>query len=532
MAKEVEADNITGLDALLRKVDYKSLENYKPGIFSIKFIEFVKLCNDGNPENISPLFHYQIMDDIQKYPNTLHIAFRGSAKTSLMEMLILYIAVFGKIDGFSDICLGMYVGDTMENGVKNMRNNLEFRYNNSEFLQKFVPKVKFTDPEWEFTNIDGHELTFRGFGVSSGVRGFKKYGQRPSIAIADDILSDRNADSKTVIGDIESIIYKAVRQAMHPKKRRMIWIGTPFNMSDPLYKAAGSRSWHTTVWPICQEWPCEKKDFVGAWPDRFTYKVVKDEYEMLKENGRIDAFNQELLLRIMTEEDRLILDEDIIWYKRINIMDNLKAYNIYITTDFATSESEKSDFSVISVWALGTDGVFRWIDGICERQNMSRNIDDLFRLCRIYNPLSVGVEISGQQKGFVSWIRKEMVDRKEFFHIASDKATGEEGLRPTTSKLVRFNTSLPLFKQRKIAFPEELKNGKVIQEFITELTAVTPAGFKSAHDDCADTISQIPLIQYFVPGEEKKFQEPTVFNDDIYFNYENNPFHTMNEYIV
>ena len=32
--------------------------------------------------------------------------------------------------------------------------------------------------------------------------------------------------------------------------------------------------------------------------------------------------------------------------------DNIEQYNIYMTTDFATSETEKSDFSVISVWAL------------------------------------------------------------------------------------------------------------------------------------------------------------------------------------
>lgn len=442
-------------------------------------------------------------------PSRSYLIYDGivTHNSSLIEYMILYLAVFGKIDGFSDIQLGMYVSDTMENGVKNMRNNLEFRYNNSEFLKKYVPRTKFTDPEWEFINADGHELTFKGFGIVTGVRGFKKYGIRPQIAFLDDLLSDRNADSKAVTEDIEQVIYKAIRQAMHPEKRRIAWTGTPFNMKDPLYKAAGSSGWHTVAFPICEKWPCSREEFVGAWEDRFNYDFVKKEYELLKSNGRVDAFNQELMLRIMTDDDKLVHDEDIVWKKRSLMLENLKSCNVYITTDFATSETEKSDFSVISVWALDTDGVFNWIDGICKRQDMAKNVDDLFRFVDIYHPLSTGVEISGQQKGFVNWIKREMNLRGKYFMLATDKASGEEGLRPNTSKLTRFNIALPLFKQRKIAFPEELKETTAMEECLEEIMSVTPGGFKSRHDDFADTISQLPLLEYFVPGKEEEMHE-------------------------
>ena len=338
---------------------------------------------------------------------------------------------------------------------------------------------------------------------NTGVRGFKKYGERPQFAILDDLMSDKSAESKTITKDIENVIYKAVRQAMHPTKRKVIWIGTPFNKKDPLYKAAGTKAWTTKVYPICQKFPCTKADFVGAWEDRFPYEAVKTEYDLLKENGRVDAFNQELMLRILSDDDRLVLDEDIVWYKRSDVLDNLHLYNIYITTDFATSESEKADFSVISVWALDWTGRFHWIDGVVKRQDMAINVDDIFRFVKLYTPLSTGVEISGQQKGFVSWLKREMVNRGIYFMIASDKTSGEEGLRPNTSKLTRFNIALPLFKQRKIAFPEDLRYSAAIMEFEDELTSVTPSGFKSLHDDCADTISQLPLIEYFKPTDPK-----------------------------
>lgn len=878
----------SGLDAILDKVSYSDLESYKPSKFAIEFVEFIKLVNGGKPENKTPVFHYKLIDSMVHNVNTLAVCFRGSAKSTFFEYFILYLAVFGKIVGFSDIQLGMYVSDTMENGVKNMRNNLEFRYNHSDFLRTYIPKVKFTDPEWEFTNVEGHELTFRGFGISTGVRGFKKYGIRPQVAChkkgtiitteygthkvedypgivfpinrcygldisiygltdietvthdhkylcktitstrkkehisngktrsstiqtisdlhwieakdlkfrkktgnhryesdyiakkidysvfcvkpilypkcniierddngrilsikydncykicmpmlcdsfwwiygmwlanghqtyncfcftlpsssnkkdivetlymkaaecgikigkhvvdvrgyfqfsinsraisrwlreyhtgnaiknmpewvlhldfgkqkeillgyiagdgyidyknnqirinsvnlnvlkqlgviaerlglpyhirntkregiesfpdgqvcnvrrqweirfrdnvreilgfdidgnprdtkecfiddgyifrkfknsiptddpcefvpintpshtyqtdfgvshncLDDLMSDRNADSRAVTEDIENVIYKAIRQAMHPTKRRVMWAGTPFNMKDPLYRAAGSSSWYTVAFPICERWPCERDEFVGAWEDRFNYDFVKNEYDLLKANGKVDAFNQELMLRILSDDDRLLHEQDIVWKNRADMLSGIQSCNVYITTDFATSETEKSDFSVISVWALDADGVFNWVDGIVVRQNMAKNIDDLFRLVEIYHPLSVGVEISGQQKGFINWIRREMNIRNKYFNLATDKTSGEEGLRPNTSKLTRFNIALPLFKQRKIAFPGDLRESPAMVEFMEELMSVTAGGFKSAHDDCADTISQIPLIEYFVPG--------------------------------
>ena len=204
MSEVQNPDNPT-LEKLIREVDYVKMgENYIPSKFAIKFINFIKLVNgESGEENKSPLFHYDILDTIYKNKNVLIVSFRGSSKTTLVaEYMILYQAVFGELDGFGKVTVGMYVGDTMDNGVKNLRANLEHRYNNSEFLQKFIVHVRFTDVEWEFTNAEGHKLCYRGFGASTGVRGFKKYGERPQFAILDDLMSDKSAESKTIIKDI------------------------------------------------------------------------------------------------------------------------------------------------------------------------------------------------------------------------------------------------------------------------------------------------------------------------------------------
>jgi hypothetical protein len=37
---------------------------------------------------------------------------------------------------------------------------------------------------------------------------------------------------------------------------------------------------------------------------------------------------------------------------------------------------------------------------------MDKNVDDLFRLSQEYKPQQVGIEVSGQQGGFIQWITK------------------------------------------------------------------------------------------------------------------------------
>lgn len=424
--------------------------------------------------------------------------------TLLGEYMFLYLGVYGSIPGFGKINLAMYVSDSIENGVKNMRKNVEYRWNNSNFLQHYIPKTRFTDVRWEFNNIDGKPFIVKGYGASSGVRGSKELGQRPTLAILDDLISDDDARSPTVIASIEDTVYKAVNYALHPTKSKTVWSGTPFNSRDPLYKAVESGAWYVNVYPVCETFPCKEKDFKGAWPDRFTYKYVKEQYDKAIKIGKIDTFNQELRLMIMSEEDRLIQDCDISWYKRSSVLDNRDNFNFYITTDFATSEKTSSDYSVISVWAYNNKGHWLWVDGICKKQLMNQNIDDLFRLAQIYKPQQVGVEVSGQQGGFIPWIQDEMLTRNIYFTLASEGNSNKAGIRPNTNKMQRFNIVVPWFKLNRVFFPEERKTSPELAECMDELRLASMAGFKSKHDDFIDTISMLASMTAWKPSNEEE----------------------------
>jgi len=493
------------VDEWLNDISYDTDPTYAPTEFALEFISFIKLVNgEDGEEHKSPVIHYKMLDNVGGMKeNIANMCSRGLAKTTVLgEYLFMYIATYGSIPGFGEVNLAIYVSDSMENGVKNMRKNVEFRCDNSDFMKKYVPKIKFTDARMEFENASGKKFIVKMYGAKTGVRGAKEMGQRPTLAVLDDLISDDDARSPTVIASIEDTVYKAVDYALHPTKKKTIWSGTPFNAKDPLYKAVESGAWHVNVYPVCEKFPCTEDEFRGAWGDRFDYRYVKAQYDKAMKTGKIDGFNQELMLRIMSEEERLIKDSDMTWYKHANVKTNMGAFNFYITTDFATSEKESADFSTINVWAYNNNGDWLWVDGFCEKALMDKSIDALFKFAQKYNPQEVGVEVTGQQGGFIAWIQNEMMNRNIYFTLASGRGKTTPGIRPNKDKMSRFQQmAVPLFKSGKLWFPEELRDSAELSEMLNELQLATMKGFKSKHDDQIDNISMLGEFNAWKPSE-------------------------------
>lgn len=512
------------LEAWLAEVDYSFLNStdYVPTAFAFNFMNFIKLVNgDVGEQNITPPVHLAMLDKLalstSKY--LANLLFRGAAKTTVfMEYMCLYIAVFEELPHLGKISGMIYVSDSMDNGVKNARKNVEHRYESSEFLQHWLPRagVKFTDNYMEFTNRNGHKLGVKMYGAKTGIRGTKIFGKRPTLAILDDLVSDEDAHSVAAMNTIKDTVYKGVLHALDPQTRRIVLNGTPFAKTDILIEAVESGGWDVNVYPVCERFPCEKEDFRGAWEDRFTFERIKEEYEFALRTGKISSFNQELMLMITSDEERLVQEAEIRWYSRAQLLRNKGKFNFYITTDFATSKKQSADFTVISVWAYNAQGDWFWVDGIMERQTMDKTFNDLFRLVQAYKPQAVGIEVTGQQGAFINLLREEMMNRDIWFNFASDSKTNEPGIRPTVDKLQRFNLVVPWFKAGKMYFPSEMKSSVIMGLFMGQIRLVTQSGIKGK-DDAIDTISQLAYLKPWKPAGNTSSQvdeESDVFADD------------------
>lgn len=493
------------VDQYLNEISYAPDPTYIPTEFALDMINFIKLVHDGKgEENRSPIAHLKLLDSFVQPGNVTNLCCRGFAKTTLIHYLILYIGVYGKLPNFGDVRYMLYVSDSMDNGVKGMQDSLKHSWSNSQFLQEYIPEAKFNENYWKFTNKEGHTFVVSGYGANTGIRGTKREGTRPQIAVLDDLLSDKDAKSKTILEDIENTVYKAVVHALHPTQHKIIWCGTPFNKKDPLYKAVESGAWIVNVYPVCEKFPCSKEEFRGAWEDRFSYEHVKKSYDLAMATGTIQAFNQELMLRIMSDEDRLITQSEIQWFSLKDLMKNKNSFNYYITTDFAVSDKESADYSCISVWAYSNNGDLYWVDGTVKRQTIDKSIEDLFIFNTLYNPVQVGIEVTGQQGGFIDIIQRECLRRNQFINLAREKGASKAGIRPNTNKFIRFNSVIPWFKLHKFYFPEELREDPRVVEAVEEITLVSPSGFLSRHDDFLDTISMLSKLNLWKPSVETK----------------------------
>jgi len=129
-------------------------------------------------------------------------------------------------------------------------------------------------------------------------------------------------------------------------------------------------------------------------------------------------------------------------------------------------------------------------------------MDALFELAQKYRPQEVGIEITGQQGGFIQWIQNEQMNRNIYFTLASGRGKTTPGIRPNKDKMSRFQQiALPLFKSGKIWFPEELQESPELAEMLVEIRLATFKGFKSKHDDQIDNISMLGEFNAWKPSE-------------------------------
>lgn len=495
------------LDQWLDGVDYNELNDgtYVPTEFSLVFMNFIKLVNGAEGESHkTPPVHLKMLDKLASSTSAqiANLCFRGAAKTTLFfEYLAPFLGIFGYLPGFGSLDSMIYVSDSMDNGVKSARKNLEFRYHNSEYLKEWLPETHFTDNYIELQNKDGKRFGIKMFGAKSGIRGTRIFGKRPKLAVLDDLVSDDDAKSRASMQSISDTVHKGINYALDPTRRKTIFNGTPFNQQDILITAVESGAWDVNVWPVCERFPCTREEFIGAWEDRFSYEFIMEQYENAVLEGKVEGFMQELMLRISSDEERLIQDAEIREYSRIQLLEKRSQYNFYITTDFATSDKQTADYSVISVWAYNANGDWFWVDGYCERATAEKPVNELFRLVQLYQPQSVGVEISGQQRAFVKWLQSEMMTRNIWFNFASSQKSGEPGIMPVLNKLTRFNLVVPLFKAGKMYFPSEWKTSKVLSYFYGQIRMATKNGLKGK-DDCLDTISMLMYLNAWKPSEQ------------------------------
>ena len=499
---------------------------YVPTEEALKFIAFIRAT--GNEENTSPEAHYKIADALfssnKKDWKVVIECLRGMGKSTVVEYAVLYVAALGYWPNFGKVPFIVFLGASQDGNVKSFFKNLAGKVERSEFLRDLITVKRQIDNEIELVNQDGIETISAGRGMSTNWRGIRsRTGKRPTVLIADDVLSNEVMTSETIRKTIETNWFNSALPALDPIKHKIIYIGTPLAETDLLHQLKNSGAYLIIRFPLCPKFPVPEEEFVSIWPDRFSYEYTKDLYDQYKSAGTTQSFYTEYMLEITDLTTLLVEPQDIQWFDPTVIKKNIRNYNFYIVTDFATSTKKSADFSTIGVIAVSNNSDWLLVDGQCRRQTMQENIDDLFRFAQKWKPLSVGIESSGQQGGFISIIQEMMIKRNTWFTFAKKRGSKEVGIRPLKDKMHRFVTGVqPKFKQNKVWLPKpEIiettapRFYALVQELENELSKFTLAGGVKvlAHDDAIDLLNQFSEMDVFTPGIDDQ-PSPRFIEDD------------------
>ena len=535
------------IDYALDNVDL-TFSNYIPSTDALEFFNLIRIFYGEDFEVANPKFHYFIVDMLYgnltkeqfPYPKDIQdkitinprqvgiISTRGSAKSTITTLFYpLVAAIKGSLPATGPLSHILILSDSQQGGARDQAKLMAGVLEKSVFAQNWFETIRCTESEVELVR-NGKEpiekrhmlIKFKGVqggGIRSGSRN-PVTGDRYGLIIGDDtIKNEADAYSETIMHNVVTALTSDAKNAMRAKNTQFILVNTPFHKRDPVYMMVESGGFTPLVTPICKEiyegMPEDK--FVGLWPDMHSYESVMSRYLDAVATGTTRAFNQELMLRVSNEEDRLVPDELIQWYDRKMLMKVLDGYSLYITTDFTTTSAAKSDFSGIGVWAVSSNWDYYLLDLCLRKQDLDDQYNELFRMVVTWGKggraIEVGVEVDGQQKAHLYSLKQKMMMSNRYFTLARQKgATGsKEGIlsRGAGKKHERFRYMVPQFQNGKVYFPNELKDTADMREALRQLKGATNTGF-SDHDDFCDVISQLGLID-IIPGSGEVAYEET-----------------------
>ena len=473
-----------------------------------------------------------------------------SKSTLIGALLPLYLAHRGELPGFGTVNYALYVSDSMRNNVKTTMETIGSAYRESIFLQDEFESARLVQDEINFVRnprtkreisiyneyvnnqkkkpdeVPGRmkrSFAMKGLGASTGGRGSREGFFRPQIVFLDDLLgNETDANSSIILDNIESTIESDILPALHGTKSFAIIIGTPYNKNDPVYKRIEDGSWLPIVFPKAESISADlrKEDFRGVWPDRHTYEACMRDFrraQLAKDNGNPvpnRKLMQEYYLRIADEEDRLVPDSMLMWFNRQDIIDNAWQYNWYLTSDYTTTGSKGSDLSGCALWAVNSESDHFLVDLVLRKLEVETQYNETFAMVSqtsgYTRGVEVGVEVDGQQDLHILALKDRMPKKNIFFMFAKQKGA-KPGARPGIrsrleggNKHWRFRMMLPYFQNQKIWFANELKGSLDMNELLEEIKYTTYSGFGSSHDDGADIISQLGMMDIVYPAKNSE----------------------------
>ena len=430
-------------------------------------------------------FHFQMFELTQStdIPLGVLVAFRGSGKSTILTVSYPIWAITG-IQQKKFILLVSQTQNQARLHLASIKRELE----NNDLLKADVGPFQEISDEWGANSIVIPKFDARITAVSTeqSIRGIRHGQYRPDLIICDDI-EDLNSVKTREGRDRTHAWYNGEIVPVGDKNTKVLMIGNLLHedcliMRFKKLMEDGKLNGRFLAFPLLSN------DNQIAWPAKYP---TMDEIEKLKASfSQESAYYREFLLRIISDEDRLIHPEWLHYYDNLPSADADDFQYAGIGVDLAISEKESADCTaMVSAYVFGYGEKFKVYilpNPVNKRLNFPVAVEIAVNLSKTVvhgERTELYIEDVGYQKAFIQ-------------HLASKNVPVEGVSVKGQDKRSRLTLVTHLIKQGKVWFP---RSGA--EELIAQLT-----GFGTEkHDDLADAFSllMLKILEKDSEGEPK-----------------------------
>ncbi len=460
--------------------DAQLIDGFTKGLLAARY---------DNPKPVPP-FHKEMWElCTSDEPKVAIAAPRGHAKSTAITHAYILAMVLFRVKSF---CL--LVSDT-ESQAAEFLGDIKAELNGNEALRKTF-KIKKLLKETE-TNLiclmsDGHKFRIQAKGSEQKVRGLKWLGKRPDLIVGDDLENDEIVMNP----DRREKFRRWFMNALIPCGSDTCWVrivGTILHLDAMLMRLLEDDTWESLFYEA------HNPDFTEIlWPEQWPKERLLQVRASYEAQNNLDGYSQEYLNRpIATGNAYFNLDyfQDFERDGEKAVIPNLE---YFAAADFAISEKEKADYTVIVVGGVDPDGILYVVDVKKGRWDADAIIEELIFTQKKWKPNVFTFETAKIDKAIGPFLEREMLKQRVFLNIVK--------MTPTQSKTMRGRSIQAMHKSGAVRYDHE---ASWYPDFRGELLTVSDSGPRGKHDDCFDAFAYLGLTvnEFFEAQSDEEIEE-------------------------
>ena len=442
-----------------------------------------------NPKPIPDLHRIMWEDCASEEPRVALAAPRAHAKSTAITHAYVLSEMLSRNRGF---CL--MVSDT-EGQAAEFLGDIKAELSGNETLRetfgiKRLLKETETNVVAEFN--DGELFRIQVKGSEQKVRGLKWRGKRPDLIVGDDLENDEIVMNPERREKFRRWFMNALIPCGSDTCKYRI-VGTILHLDSMLNRLLEDPTWKS------RRFEAHNPDFSEIlWPEQFPKErllAIRAGYEAQND---LDGYSQEYLNRPIAEGNAYFNKNNFLDFERDGERALLPNLVYYAAADFAISEKEKADYTVIMVAGMCPEGFLHVVDVRAGRWDAEQIIEELLAVQKAWSPAVFTFETAKIDKALGPFLDREMRRTGHYINIHLET--------PTQSKTARGKSIQAMTKSRSVKFD---KNASWYPDVEGQLLTITDSGPRGAHDDYFDAFAYLGLTvdQFYEAQSDEEIEE-------------------------